>query len=76
MNIWLDKQIDWAVIDHVSWGVTSSTDLKIADIVGMSPSMTEVILGCQTMMCCMAQHGLSTGRANMHWAEESMMIEI
>ena len=76
MSVWLGKQIDWAVINHMPQGVTSSTDLKIADVIGMSPSMTEITLGRQTMMCHMTWHSLSTGRTNVHQAEEPMMTEI
>ena len=76
MSVWLGKRIDWAVINHMPQGVTSSTDLKIADVIGMSPSMTEITLGHQTMMCCMTWHGLSTDRTNVHQAEEPMMTEI
>ena len=47
----LGKRVDWAVIDHMSGGVTSSTDLKIAYLVRMSPLVTEITLGLQTMMC-------------------------
>ena len=54
----------------MSRGVTSSTDLKVANVIGMSPSMTEITLGLQTMMCCMAWHRFSTSRADVHWAEE------
>ena len=61
MSFWLGKWvdwtvIDWAVIDHMSQGVTSSTDLKIAYLIQVSPSVTEITLGHQTMMCGMAQH--------------------
>ena len=61
VSIQLDKLVDWAVIDHMFWGVTSPTDLKIADIVEVSPLMTEITLGLQTMMCCIAQYDLLTG---------------
>ena len=47
---WMGNWINWAVIDHVSWGVASSTDPKIANLIGVSPSMTEITLGRQTMM--------------------------
>ena len=75
-NIWLGEQIDWAVIDHMPWGVASSTDPKIADIVGMSPSMTEITEGCQTMMCHMTQCSLPTGRTDIHGAEEPVVTKI
>ena len=32
-SFWLGKWIDWAVIDHMSGGVTSSTDPKIAGLI-------------------------------------------
>ena len=57
----MDKQIDWAVIDHMFLGVASSTDSKVTDFVRVSPSMTETTLGFQTMMCSMAQGGLLAG---------------
>ena len=76
MSFWLGKQVDWAVIDHMSWGVASSTDPKVANVIRMSPSETEITLGRQTMMCCMTMHCLSTGRAGVHGAEEAMMTEI
>ena len=73
---WLGKQINWAVIDHMSWGIASSTDLKIADIVGMSPLKTETTLGHQTIMCCVTRCHFPTGRTGVHGAEEAMMTEI
>ena len=57
-------------------GITFSTDLKVANIVGMSPSITKITLGHQTMMCHMTWHGLSTGRTDMHQAEEPMVTKI
>ena len=74
--MWLGKGIDWTVIDHMSWGVTSSTDPKIADVVRVSPLATEITLGHQTMMCSMSQCRFPTGRADMHGAEEPVMAEI
>ena len=76
MNVWLGKQIDWAVINHMPWGIASSTDSKVANVVRMSPSMTEITLGFQTIMCCMAWHCLPPGRTDVHWTEKSMMTEI
>ena len=76
MNVWLGKWVDWAIINHMPQDVTSSTDLKIADIIRMSPSKTEITLDHQTMMCRMTRRGLSTGRTDMHWAEEPMMTKI
>ena len=75
-NVWLGKQIDWTVINHMSQGIASSTDLKVTGIIGMSPSKTETTLGRQTMMCCMTWHCLSTGRTGVHGEEEAMMTEI
>ena len=54
LSMWLGKGIDWAVINHMSQGVTSSTDPKIADVIRVSPSVTEITLGRQTMMCSMS----------------------
>ena len=76
VNVWLGKQIDWAVIDHKPWGVASSTDPKVANVIRMSPSMTEITLGLQTMMCRMAGHCLPAGRTDVHWAKEPMVTEI
>ena len=64
-NIWLGKWIDWAVIDHMPWGIASSTDLKIADVIRMFPYMTEITEGHQTMMCHMTWCGFPTGRADV-----------
>ena len=58
------------------WGVASSTDPKVANVVGMSPSMTEITLGFQTMMCHMTGHCFSTGRTGVHQAEEPMVTKI
>ena len=33
----MDKRIDWAVIDHMSLGVASSTDSKVTDFGGSDP---------------------------------------
>ena len=75
-NVQLGKWIEWAVIDHMPQGITFSTDLKVANIVGMFPSITKITLGHQTMMCHMTWHGLSTGRTDMHQAEEPMVTKI
>ena len=75
-SIQLGEWIDWTVINHMPWDVASSTDPKIADIVGMSSSMTEITLGLQTMMCCVARHRLPAGGTDIHWAEEPVMTEI
>ena len=58
-NVQLGKWIDWAVIDHMPWGVASSTDPKVANVIGMSPSVTEITLGLQAMMCRMTRCRLS-----------------
>ena len=76
MSSWLNKQVDWAVIDHMSGGVTSSTDPKIADLIRVSPSMTEITLGRQTMMCCVTGCRFPAGRTGVHGAGEPMVTEI
>ena len=76
MSFRLGRQIDWAVIDHMPWGVASSTDLKVANFVRMSPLMTKITLGHQTMMCCMTQHRFPTGRTGVQGAGEPMVTEI
>ena len=60
----------------MSRGIASSTDSKVADVVGMSPSVTEITLGLQTMMCRMTGCRLSTNGADVHQAEEPMMTKI
>ena len=72
----MSKWVDWAVIDHMSRGVTSSADPKIAGLIRVSPSMTEITLGCQTMMCCMTGHQFPAGRTGVHGAGEPMVTEI
>ena len=32
-SFWLGKRVDWAVIDHMPQSVTSSADLKIANLI-------------------------------------------
>ena len=32
-SFWLGKWVDWAVINHVPWGVTSTADPKIANLI-------------------------------------------
>ena len=76
MNVWLGKWIDWAVIDHMPWGVASSTDPKVANVIGMSPFMTEITLGLQTMMCRMTGRCFSAGKTGVHRPEEPMVTEI
>ena len=56
--------------------VTSSADPKIAYFVGVSPSMTEITLGRQTMMGSMSGGRLLTGGAVVHGAEEPMVTKI
>ena len=65
VSFWLGKQVDWTVIDHMSWGVTSSTNPKIAYFVQVSPLVTEITLGRQTIMCGMAQCRFPTGRTGV-----------
>ena len=75
-SIGLGKQVDRTVIDHMSGGVASSTASKVANLVSMSPSMTDVTLGHQTMMGSMTGGCLLTGRAMVHGAEEPMVTKI
>ena len=72
----MSKRVDWAVIDHMSGGVTSSTDPKIADFIRVSPLMTEITLGCQTMMCRMTGRRFPAGRTGVHGAGEPVVTEI
>ena len=58
------------------WGIASSTDPKIANFIRMSPSMTEITLGCQIMMCHVTWCQFPAGRADIHGAGESMVTEI
>ena len=58
------------------WGVTSFTDLKVANIVGVSPSVIEITLGLQTMMCHVTGGHFSAGRTDVHWAKEPMVTKI
>ena len=53
--------------------VASSTDPEVAYLVGVSPSMTEITLGLQTMMGSVTRSRLLTGGAAVHGAEESMV---
>ena len=73
---WLSKRVDWAVIDHMPGGVTSSADPKIAGLIRVSPLMTEITPGCQTMMCRMTGRRFPAGRTGVHGAGESMVTEI
>ena len=72
----MGKQVDWAVIDHMSLGITSPTDPKVTDFVRMSPLMTETTLGLQTMMGSVTWCGLMAGWAGVHWAVQAMVTEI
>ena len=65
MSVRLGKWVDWTVINHMSQGVTSFTDPKIAYFIRMSPLMAEIILCCQTMMCGMTWHRFPTGRTGV-----------
>ena len=42
----------------------------------MSPSMTDITLGCQTMMGSVTGCHFLTGRTDIHGTEESMVTEI
>ena len=76
VSFWLGKRVDWTIIDHMSWGVASSTDLKIAYLVRVSPLMTEITLGHQTMMCSMAQCRFPTSRTGVQETGESVVTKI
>ena len=56
--------------------ITPPTDLKIADIIRMSPLMTEITLGRQTMMGSMTQGHLTTGRTGVERAFCVMVTKI
>ena len=60
----------------MSRGVASSADLKVANFVCMSPPMTDITLGRQTMVGSMTWFRFLTGRACIHGAEEPMVTEI
>ena len=53
--------------------VASSADPEVAYLVSVSPSMTEITLGLQTMMGSVTRSRLPTGGAVVHGAEESMV---
>ena len=72
----MGKRVDRTVIDHMSGGIASSTVSKVANFVSMSPSMTDITLGCQTMMGSVTGGCLLAGRAAVHGAEEPMVTEI
>ena len=71
----LGKRVNWTVIDHMSQDVTSSTDPKIAYLVRMSPLMTEITLGRQTMMCGMTWCHFPTIRTGVQGAGEPMVTK-
>ena len=75
-SFWLGKRVDWAVIDHMSWGITPSTDPKVAYLVRVSPSMTEITLGLQAMMCSMAWHCFPTSGTGVQGTGEPVVTEI
>ena len=56
--------------------ITPTTDPKIADVVGMSPLMTEITLGHQTMMSSVSRCCLVTGGTSVEQAFHAMMTEI
>ena len=60
----------------MSWGIASSTDLKVAYLVRVSPSVTEITLGLQAMMCSMAWHCFPTNGTGVQGAGEPVMTEI
>ena len=60
----------------MSRGITSSADPKVANFVHMSPPMTDITLGCQTMMGSVTRCHFLTGRAGIHGTEEPMVTEI
>ena len=76
VNSRLGRRVDWTVINHMSWGVISSTNLKIAYLISVSPSVTEITLGRQTMMCSMARHWFPTSRTSVQGAGEPVVTEI
>ena len=52
------------------------TDLKVADIVRMSPSATKITLCYQTMMSSVSGSCLLTGGASVEWAFRAMVTKI
>ena len=56
--------------------IALGTGPKIADIVGMFPSMTEITLHRQTMMSSMARGCLMTGGTGVEQAFYAMVTEI
>ena len=75
-SFWLGKWVDWTVINHMSRGVASSTDLKVAYLIRMSPPVTEITLGFQTMMCDVTRRRFPAGRTGIQGAGEPVMTEI
>ena len=72
----MGKWVDWTVINHMSRGVASSTDLKVAYLIRMSPPVTEITLGFQTMMCDVTRRRFPAGRTGIQGAGEPVMTEI
>ena len=60
----------------MSLAITSSTDLKVTYIVGLSPSMTEITLDFQTMMCSMSWGCLTIGWTGVQGAVHAVVTEI
>ena len=56
--------------------VASSTDPEVAYLVGVSPSMTEITLGLQTMMGSVTGGRLLAGGAPVHGTGEPMVTSI
>ena len=64
------------IICHMSLAITFSTNLKVAHVVRMSPSMTEITLGLQTMMSSMSWGRLTVGWTGVQGAVHAMVTEI
>ena len=60
----------------MAWVVTSSADTKVAYLVGVSPPMTEITLGLQTMMGSVTGGSLLTGGAVVQGTRESVVTSI
>ena len=72
----MGKWIDWAVTDHMSSGIASSTDLKVTDFIRVSPSMTDTTLDFQTMMGSVTWHSFVAGWTGVHQAVQAMVTKI
>ena len=57
----------------MAWVIASPADPEIAYLVGVSPPMTEITLGLQTMMGSVTRGRLLTGGAVIHGAEKPMV---